>query len=63
VPVIKAEVSGISMDFTMATLNLSSIPDNLELSDDNLLRNLDERDVRSLNGMFQLFHSFLNTIS
>lgn len=39
------------MDFTMARLALSSIPDDLELKDDNLLRNLDERCVRSLNGV------------
>jgi poly(A) polymerase len=50
VPVIKAEVSGISIDFLMARLALSSIPDDLSLRDDNLLRNLDERCVRSLNG-------------
>lgn len=38
----------------MARLSLSSVPDNLSLKDDNLLRSLDERCVRSLNGM--LFH-------
>ena len=42
---------GIPLDFTMARLALSSIPDDLSLQDDNLLRNLDERCVRSLNGM------------
>ena len=35
----------------MARLALSSVPQNLSLKDDNLLRNLDERCVRSLNGM------------
>lgn len=34
----------------MARLALSSIPDDLSLKDDNLLRSLDERCVRSLNG-------------
>lgn len=34
----------------MARLALSSIPDDLSLKDDNLLHNLDERCVRSLNG-------------
>ena len=33
-----------------ARLNLPSIPDDLELADNNLLRNLDDRCVRSLNG-------------
>lgn len=50
VPVIKAKIQGIPLDFTMARLALSSIPDDLVLKDDNLLRNLDERCVRSLNG-------------
>lgn len=35
----------------MARLTLSSIPDELSLEDDTLLKNLDERCVRSLNGM------------
>lgn len=42
----------------MARLSLSSIPDELTLKDDNLLRNLDERCVRSLNGVFSL-HLFI----
>jgi poly(A) polymerase len=53
VPVIGAEISGIPIDFLMARLALSSIPDDLSLQDDNLLRNLDERCVRSLNGKRQ----------
>jgi poly(A) polymerase len=54
VPVITAEVSGIPIDFLMARLALSSIPDDLSLRDDNLLRNLDERCVRSVNGIDNL---------
>ncbi|KAI0698571.1 poly-A polymerase [Cytidiella melzeri] len=50
VPIIKTKISGIPLDLTMARLTLSSIPDDLTLEDDNLLRNLDERCVRSLNG-------------
>ncbi|KAJ7055025.1 poly-A polymerase [Mycena amicta] len=50
VPVIKAKVSGIPLDFLMARLALSSIPDDLSLRDDTLLRNLDERCIRSLGG-------------
>jgi poly(A) polymerase len=52
VPVIKAKISGIPLDFLMARLALSSIPDDLSLKDDNLLRNLDERCIRSMNGGF-----------
>ncbi|KAF9057831.1 Poly(A) polymerase central domain-containing protein [Panaeolus papilionaceus] len=50
VPIIKSEISGVALDFLMARLALSSVPDDLSLKDDNLLRNLDEKCVRSLNG-------------
>ncbi|OBZ70389.1 Poly(A) polymerase pla1 [Grifola frondosa] len=50
VPIIKTKISGIPIDLLMARLALSIIPDDLSLQDDNLLRNLDERCVRSLNG-------------
>ncbi|KAF9462051.1 poly-A polymerase [Collybia nuda] len=50
VPIIKSKISGIPVDFLMARLALSSIPDDLSLQDDNLLRNLDDRCIRSLNG-------------
>lgn len=55
VPIIKTKISGIPLDFLMARLALSSIPDDLSLQDDNLLRNLDERCVRSLGGTFLLY--------
>jgi poly(A) polymerase len=50
VPVIKMCFDGIPIDLVFARLGLSSVPDSLELRDDKLLMNLDERDVRSLNG-------------
>ncbi|ESK86976.1 poly polymerase pla1 [Moniliophthora roreri MCA 2997] len=50
VPIITANISGIPLDFLMARLALSSIPEDLSLQDDNLLRNIDERCVRSLGG-------------
>jgi len=52
VPIIKAKISGIAIDFVFARLALASIPEDLELRDDNLLRNLDERCVRSLGGKY-----------
>ena len=50
VPVIKFVFSGIPIDLVFAQLSLPSVPDKLELLDNSLLRNLDERCVRSLNG-------------
>ncbi|KAF8514857.1 polymerase, partial [Hysterangium stoloniferum] len=50
VPIIKTKISGIAIDFLFARLALATIPEELELRDDNILRNLDERCVRSLGG-------------
>lgn len=50
VPVIGAKFMGISIDFLFARLALPRIDDSLDLSDTNILKNLDERDVRSLGG-------------
>lgn len=50
VPLIKTKFMGISIDFLFARIPLPRIDDALELRDDNLLKNLDERDVRSLGG-------------
>ena len=61
VPVVGAKIQGISIDFLVARLALSSIPDNLSLADDNLLKNLDERCIRSLNGALLDAHLATNT--
>jgi poly(A) polymerase len=50
VPVIKLVFSEIPIDLVFARLALPSVPEDLELLDNALLRNLDERCVRSLNG-------------
>jgi len=55
VPIIKTKISGVEIDFLCARLALASIPDDLELRDDSLLRNLDERCVRSVGGMYGLW--------
>jgi len=42
--------SPLQIDLLFARLALQSIPDNLDLRGDSLLRNLDIRCIRSLNG-------------
>ncbi|XP_003963692.2 poly(A) polymerase gamma-like isoform X1 [Takifugu rubripes] len=50
VPVIKFKFDGIEIDLLFARLALPSIPDNLDLRGDSILKNLDIRCIRSLNG-------------
>ena len=50
VPVIKTEFDGIELDMLFARLSYSTIPDDLDLRDDRILQNLDEKSVRSING-------------
>ncbi|KAJ7138839.1 Poly(A) polymerase central domain-containing protein [Mycena filopes] len=50
VPIIGAKISGISLDLLIAPLGMSSIPDDLSLKDNSVLKNLDESVVRSVNG-------------
>ena len=50
VPIIKLELSGISIDLIFARLELPSVPPTLTLKDTSILRGLEERDLRSLNG-------------
>lgn len=49
-PVIKLRYSGIELDILFARLALKEVSDDQQLSDDNLLRNLDDKSIRSLNG-------------
>lgn len=50
VPIIKMEFDGISIDLIFAKLDVARVPLDMTLTDKNLLRNIDERDLRSLNG-------------
>ncbi|XP_013786442.1 poly(A) polymerase type 3-like isoform X2 [Limulus polyphemus] len=50
VPVIKMKFDGIELDMLFARLELKAIPEDQTLRDVNLLKNLDPRCVRSLNG-------------
>lgn len=50
VPIIKIKFCGISIDLICARLDLVQIPDSLTLESNNLLRNIDEKDSKALNG-------------
>lgn len=50
VPIIKLEYSGIDLDLIFTRLAQSSVPSSIELTDNSLLRGLDETDLRSING-------------
>ncbi|OVF10156.1 putative poly(A) polymerase [Clavispora lusitaniae] len=50
VPIIKMEFGGISIDLIFAKLDIPRVPRDLTLDNKNLLKNLDEKDLRSLNG-------------
>ncbi|KAJ7655952.1 Poly(A) polymerase central domain-containing protein [Mycena rosella] len=50
VPIIGAKISGISLDLLIAPIGMSAIPEDLSLTDNNVLKNLDESVVRSVNG-------------
>ncbi|CAH1113254.1 unnamed protein product [Psylliodes chrysocephalus] len=50
VPVIKMDFDGIEIDMLFAQLLLKEIPDSMDLRDDMLLKQLQPKCVRSLNG-------------
>lgn len=50
VPIIKIEFDGISIDLIFSRLNVPRVPPDMNLEDKNLLKNIDEKDLRSLNG-------------
>jgi len=50
VPVMKMKFSGISIDLLCARLAYSIIPESLNLLDDDILKNVDEKSILSING-------------
>ena len=50
VPIIKTVFDGIDIDLICGRLDIPQVPLDLTLEDNNLLRNIDDRDLRALNG-------------
>lgn len=50
VPLIKLRVQDIPIDLTFARLNVTSVKDNVNLLNNSILKNMDEKCVLSLNG-------------
>ncbi|CAD7088682.1 unnamed protein product [Hermetia illucens] len=50
VPVIKMNFEGVEIDLLFSRLDLETIPDDIDLQNDKLLRYLDPQSMRSLNG-------------
>ncbi|GHJ88662.1 hypothetical protein NliqN6_5064 [Naganishia liquefaciens] len=50
VPIIKAVISGIDIDFAFAKISRERVDGDLDLTDDSVLRGIDEKNARSLNG-------------
>ncbi|KAG6615613.1 Poly(A) polymerase [Phytophthora cinnamomi] len=51
VPVIKMKMDGIPVDLLFVSLDLDSVPEDIDILDDKYLRGLDESSVRSCNGV------------
>ena len=58
VPVIKMVFDGIELDMLFARLALQIIPEDHDLRDEALLKNLDQKCVRSLNGELKRIWKF-----
>jgi poly(A) polymerase len=50
VPLITLTFDGIEIDLLFGKVELPSVPESLDLCNDNLLKNLDDKNIRSLNG-------------
>lgn len=50
VPIIKTIFDGVDIDLICGRLDIPQVPLDLTLEDNNLLRNIDDKDLRALNG-------------
>lgn len=50
VPIIKMEFDGISIDLICGKVDLAQVNSDLTLTDTSILRNIDDKDLRALNG-------------
>lgn len=50
VPIMTMTYDGVDIDLLFARMDVTTVPDDMDLSNDSLLKNLDQESVRSLNG-------------
>lgn len=60
VPIIGANIAGVDFDFLFARVMAPTVPDDLDLSDDSILRGMDDANQRSLNGPSEPVPSLLS---
>jgi len=51
VPIIAMTFSGVEIDLLCACVQVSTVSDNIDILDDNILRNVDDATQRSINGV------------
>lgn len=60
-PVLKMKLGGVNIDLLFAPLQFNSVPEDLDIKNNNVLRHCDQVTIRSLNGS-RVAHYFLKLV-